>query len=380
MSLAVRLNSQNTVVECIEIPDEEDNNACNFINFVLKLKGTWISASNFQKLTGLNPTVGCIYIPQKEKFIYQKPFDNWILDENDVWIPPVKNNLRNMNFGYENEVSEGPQFIWDQERCKWGHIGIPPWILDEGNRDSGFYFISKAMPNAGFVDASDYVDGLNVPCKGKSYTYVDAHPDWEPGFIYPIYKEEYGKKYGISEENPDRYYSHKNYVVVFDGAPYYFIQHVNLCDLNQKIDPSKSHHEVHNMYEISKELENEHISQIPFISGRTMGELLRLIIDWDYEYHINKNNSNTSVICHQILGTMNIPDEIYDEILKTTEPSILRKYLDGDSAYSNIGKRQKTSQLVLDWAAEKYWDMRYLKVHTETNVSEINDNHYINFV
>ena len=377
MSLAVLLNQENRVLQCLEIPDEEDDNALNFINFVLKIKGTWISAASFQKETGLNPTVGCTYIPEKNRFIYQKPFDNWILDENDVWIPPVRNNLRNMNFGYENEVSEGPQFNWNQERNKWGHVGIPPWILDETNRDSGFYFISKAIPNYGFIDASDYVDGLNVPCKGKSYTYVDVHPDWEPGFIYPIYKEEYGKKYGISEDNPERYYSHKNYVVIFDGAPFYFIQYVNLCDLNKKIDPTRSHHQVHNMYEISKDLENEHMAQFPFICGRTICELFRLIIDWDHQYHYFNNRSNTAIACHNILGTINMPDDIYNDIYQTTKPSILDRYLKSDPLFYELGDRQITSKKVLEWMAEKYWDLRYMKTHEATNVSEVINDHYI---
>jgi hypothetical protein len=376
MSLAVRLNSVNRVVECIEIPNEEDENASNFINFVLKLKGTWVSTSGKEWPYDSNVTIGCTFIPEKNKFIIDKPFDNWVLDENELWVPPEKNNLRNMNFGYENEVSEGPQFIWDQERGKWGHIGVPPWILGERERDNGFYFISKAKMNESFNDASDYVNGMNVVCLPKSYVYVDVHPDWEPGFIYPIFRETYGKKYNILNSNPERFYSHKNYVIIFDGAPYYFIQHVNLCDLNKPIKKNNAHHDVHNIYEISVDLENEHIAQYPFICGRTMSELFKLIIDWDLEYHYSNDRSNTATICHNILSTIDMPDDIYKEIYDTTPESILRRYLNGDSEYYNIGQRPITSEKILEWAAEKYWNLRYLKHHQNLNIKEYNLDHY----
>lgn len=235
MSLAVQLDNHNKVISCIEIPDEEDDNAIGFIKYVLKIPGNWLSAAPYQKRLGINPTVGSIYIPEKDLFIHDgRPFDDWILDENYIWVPPVKNNLRNMNFGYDNEISKGSMFFWNQEKHKWGHGGVVENILNEKNRNNGIYFISKAMLNQEFSNASDYVYGMDVVCLPKSYKYVDVHPDWQPGFVYPIFRETFGKKYGVTQDNDDKFLCHENYIVPFDGVPYFFIHYANLCDLTKK--------------------------------------------------------------------------------------------------------------------------------------------------
>lgn len=377
MSLAVNLNSENRVIECIEIPDSEDNNAYAFVNFILNKPGRWMSASSYEERTGNRATVGCIYIPNKDIFVYEQPFDDWILDENYVWIPPVSNDLRNMNFGYENEISSGPSFIWHQEKKRWGHYGIPEFIINDNNRKNGVLFISKAIINSAFNNASDYVYGMNVVCLPKSYKYIDVHPDWEPGYTYPIYRETFGKKYGITKDNPDLFYSHKNYAIIFDGAPFFFIHHSNLCDLNKKISPTKSHHLVHNIYEISEELEYEYLHQYPYISARNMGELFRLIIDWDILFHKYENRENTAITCHNILGSINLPENIYNDVYNHSNPSLAyRKHVCGETE-PLLGEVIETPGSLLVWLAEKYWDLRYLKHHNNTNLVDVNENHYL---
>jgi hypothetical protein len=378
MSLAVRLDSHNRVVQCIEIPDDQDDNVSNFINFTLNIRGTWISVSGCYTNPGQNVSIGHTYLPDKNKFVIEQPFDDWILDENDYWIPPVKNNLRNMSYGYENEISDGPSFFWNQERKMWGHSGIEDHILNQNNRDSGIYFISKAIRVTDQEYASDFVKELNVQCNGRAYKYVDVHPDWDEDFIYPVFRETFAAKYGVLNSNPDRFHCYENYIMPFDGAPYFFVHYSNLCDLNKKRNLQDKHEVVKDhLYEVSVEFEKELICQHPYIAGRTLSELFKLIMDWDICYHLFNNRENTAILCHDIMSTIDMPKDICDEIYKNTPPSIIEKYLMGDQKCLDIGDRPSENESVMEWFAEKYWSLRYLKHHEHSNIKEVNKNHHI---
>lgn len=382
MSTAVELDTNNTVVKCIEIEDKYDDDCCEYINNILNIPGVWISGSTYEKKMSIygepiRPTIGSVYIPEKDVFIHQKPFENWILDDNYMWVPPVKNNLRNLNFGYESELSAGPRFSWSQERNKWFHNGIEEFILKENERDSGLFWIQKCIKNNyDYRNASDYMPGLNVLCNPRSYNYIDAHPDFEEGFEYSLFRETYGVKYGITRDNPDMFHTVERHLVIYDGAPYFFIGYNNLCDLNKKRKVVLDEYKRDHLYEVSPELEAEHIRQHPQVSARTLGELFRLIIDWDLAYHYFENRENTAVVCHDILSSINMPDNIYESIISSIAPSPVSRYIMNDEKALYPGDRCKTPNDVVEWLAEKYWDLRYLKYHEELNINLYTDNHY----
>jgi len=379
MATAFKFNEHNVVTACVEIPDEYEESPYGYLNYVLKLPGNWLSAKKYEQLTGQIVTTGAIFFPQKNRFIYNpSPHDGWVLDDNLVWTPPIKNELRNMNFGYDNELSEGPTFFWNEERKKWGHCNIENHILNDNKRKNGIYHISKCIKNTNFDNASDYVKGMDVKCLPKSYSYVEVHPDWNEEFVYPIFRETFAKKYGVTQDNPDKFLCYENYIVPFDGAPYFFIDYANLCNLNIKKAYNGNHaYVLDHKYEISNEFETEFIQEHPHIAGRTLGELFRLIIDWDLAYHYFGNRENTAILCHNILSTINMPTNIYNDIYNNTRPSMIEKFINNSKDALDIGERQETPDSVLSWFAEKYWDLRYLKHHDNLNIKDINHNHHL---
>jgi len=285
-----------------------------------------------------------------------------------------------MSYGYENEISDGPSFFWNQEKKMWGHSGVEYNILNQNNKDNGVYFISKAIQVTNQEYASDFVKELNVQCNGRAYKYVDVHPDWDQNFIYPVFRETFATKYGVVDSNPDRFHCYENYIMPFDGAPYFFIHYSNLCDLTKKRNVKIKHEAVQDhLYEISVDFEREFICQHPYIAARTLSELFKLIMDWDICYHIFNNRENTAILCHNIMSGIQMPNDICDLIYHSTPPSIIEKYLRGDPDYLNIGERPIEDERVMRWFAEKYWDLRYLKYHETVNIIELNEDHYIPF-
>lgn len=375
MSLAVKLSSDNIVVSCIEIPDEEDGNCYSYVNYTLKEPGNWISSKFVDNNSAV--TVGSFYDQQNNRFISQKPFDNWLLNEDGQWVPPVKNDLRNMSYGYENEEQNGSQFYWSQIRGKWGHHYIPILIRDQNNKDNGLYILSKCIKNETYSDVSDYVKGMNVACLPKAYKYIDVHPDWHPEFVYPVCRETFAAKYGVTQDNPDRFLHTGGYCVPFDGSPYFFISYGYLCDLTKKKKYIGKHQVIRDhLYEPSADFEIEYMQQHPYIAGRTISELFKLIMDWDISYHLFNNRENTAILCHNVMSGIDMPINIYNAIYENTPPSIIEKYLRGQKNHLDIGPRPVEDPIVIEWFAEKYWDLRYLKYHDTVNIISLNEDHH----
>ena len=373
--LAARIE-ENFVKEVIEVPDLEDVKVKSFINDTLNLSGHWVTDKNHKKIKNTCISVGWEYLVDFDIFISPRPFPSWTLDANYEWSAPEKNRLRNPLYGYEVESESSEWFYWNEQRKKWGVKFTETLIKREVERTNGLFFISKAGDVSGFDYVSQTGKDINVLCNPKTYKYHDVHPDWYPGYEYEIFKENsYGAKYGITPDNPDKNYCYEFYQVIYDGSPYFYITHTNLCDLRVKY-PFNGKYRTY-LYEYSEELETEHMQQYPFIAARTLTELFRLIIDWDILYHSENNRENTAVVCHNILASVNMPEHVYKDILWNTEESILMKYRKDGSLYIRKPEDKiEVSDNIINWLVDLYWDFRNLKLHDQVNVVFYNQDHY----
>lgn len=366
----------DVAVRIIELPDIPDDSVDSFIHDVLNLKGEWVSNKNHIEKRNTSISIGYQYIRDLDIFISPKPFESWKLNDNFYWQAPEENILRNPLYGYEIESESSDWFYWNDDRQKWGVLCTDNLIKKEMERTNGLFFISKAAD----VDNYDYVidmcPDVDVICKPKAFKYHNVHPDWYPGYINPIFMEgSYGAKYGITPDNPDKNYCYEFYQIIYDGAPYFYITHTNLCDLRTKYEFNGKYRKY--LYEYSEELETEHMQQYPFIAARTLTELFRLIIDWDYLYHHEENRENTAIVCHNIMASVNMPEHIYKDIAWNTEDSILMRYKkNGDLTIRKPDEQIYVSDNIINWLSDLYWNFRNLKFHNDVNVKNINHNHY----
>lgn len=366
----------NIVVKVIEIPEIEENDIQSFIHNILNLDGEWVSTKNHIEQKKTNISINWAYIKDHNIFIPPKPFESWNLNESLDWTAPEKNILRNPLYGYEIESESSDWFYWNETRKKWGVLCTDNLIKREVERTNGLFFISKAVDVSDYDYVSDLQSDVNVICNPKTYKYHEVHPDWSPGFINPIFrKDSYGAKYNITLDNPDKNYCYEFYQTIYDGAPKFYITHTNICDLRIKYPFNGKYRKY--LYEYSEELETEHMQQYPFIAARTLTELFRLIIDWDSLYHSDNNRENTAILCHDILASIDMPTSIYNEIVSTTDESILLKY----KKYGTLDVRKPEDKIdisdnIIDWLVDLYWDYRNLKFHNDVNIKNYNNLHY----
>ena len=274
---------------------------------------------------------------------------------------------------------------WDEQKNKWRHKWTTEY-LDGTKRD--FFAFDNERQNGVFMildckDAtlnsrlSEIHKHLNIVCNTYVGKYAGVEPNWADDWLNPIFEiGGFGEKFGASIENPKHNFVFQDTHIVFSGRPNFYISYTNLADLNKPVDHENKFLNVAMGYEVSDELEDLYIKQHPHFCARTLGELFRLIIDWDLAYHHFNNKENIAYICHKILGSIEMPHEIYEDICNNIPDSVVAKYIKGDPDACNMGERPKTPESVIDWLRDKYWDLRNTLNDDVPNVGEVVENHY----
>jgi len=361
----------NKVEQLIEVELDDITVLDDFIKNELNLDGLWVSTkSHFDKYNSL-PDIGSSYDAYSNTFIPPKPYPSWILTDKGEWVAPVTNNLRNPLFGYEQEKSSGSQFVWNEERQQWAHAWSEHLFKKDNDKQNGFYFIHKCreVKNLNYID--ELLPYFTVGCRPACFDYHEVHPDWHEGYIDPIFRENsYASQYGSSSSNKWNGYMYSQFKVIYDGAPHFRILHASLADTSNGPSEDKT-------FNVAPELEEEHLKQHPQISARNLAELFRLIIDWDLAYHHFDNRENVAILCHDIMSTINMPDDIYNEVFNSIKDSPVSRYIKGDSdALVNYPERHLASPGMIKWFEDKYFELPNLKTHEILNINTYIDNHY----
>ena len=125
MAHFAQIDENNFVINVIVVNDEdttdEDGNEVEAIGSAFchdLLGGTWIQTSYNGNIRGNFAGIGSTYDPDNDAFLYPKPADNWVLDENFGWAPPVPK-------------PDGELWGWDQGESQW--IELEDVLDEEGN-------------------------------------------------------------------------------------------------------------------------------------------------------------------------------------------------------------------------------------------------------
>lgn len=86
---------------------DNDNKVINIVigseSYVTSLPGKFVNGQQVQNFEAL---IGATYEPSSGKFIKEKPFPSWVLDENGEWNPPLPK-------------PSGVISMWDEEAGSW---------------------------------------------------------------------------------------------------------------------------------------------------------------------------------------------------------------------------------------------------------------------
>ena len=106
MAHFAEIDDNNIVLRVLVVPDEQENRGQQYLADDMGLGGIWIQTSYNATIRANFAGIGATYDPDNDVFIYAKPYDNWVLDNNHRWIPP-------------EPQPDGDQWAWDQENSQW---------------------------------------------------------------------------------------------------------------------------------------------------------------------------------------------------------------------------------------------------------------------
>ena len=295
----------------------------------------------------------------------------------------------NLSFTGDTVLSESKRLqwaVWNEEKNSWMHKwcvedmdGPGDFFEKENKRQNGIFILYKAAKNPGQARTSDIYPNFQVECDNYVGNYFSAHPDWEEGYIDPMFRPGgFGAPYGAEVDNDKHNLSHQKWRIVYDGAPFFYIGFTNLVDLNKTVEYSSDtsrYVQETEKYEVSTDLEDLFVSQHPFYAARTLGELFKLIMDWDICYNDFNNRENIAILCHNVMKTIGMPQDIYDELYNSLPDTCISKYIKGIENFDQYGDRVATPISAVEWFKEKYWDLQH-KTPGHFNISDINEFYY----
>jgi len=275
--------------------------------------------------------------------------------------------------------------FWDNEREKWAHSWIREdlrgnqrdFFDDDNKRTNGFYMILKCLDAGNYHRGSDVDTNLKIACDPFIDKFYPVQPSWpDKTKVPPFSHSDFASQFGVTEDNPNYNWVFQNLEIIYDGKPSFYINFTNLVNLNKKDESATGFAEYLAPYEVSDELESWFMKIPPHNCARTLGELFKLIIDWDLTYHEFGNREEIAILCHKILGSIGLPVELYELIIKETPDSVVRRFLKNDKNALDPGDRPETPQALIDWCKEKYWDLRYTSIDEIHNTPPVDEGHY----
>lgn len=114
MAHFAQVDSTDTVIKIIVIPDEQEHFGQEYISNNLGLPGEWIQCSYNGSIRRRYPGKGYSYDRINDVFLEPRPAASWTLDEDFVWQPPTPKPDSNRNW------------YWDEATLQWRDQFISP--------------------------------------------------------------------------------------------------------------------------------------------------------------------------------------------------------------------------------------------------------------
>lgn len=111
MAHAAEIDSNNTVVRVLVVPDEQEHRIQDYLANELGLGGIWRQTSYNARIRKNYAGIGYTYDAGRDAFIAPKPYASWLLNEDTCqWEAPVA------------YPTDGIMYQWDEETTDWKAI------------------------------------------------------------------------------------------------------------------------------------------------------------------------------------------------------------------------------------------------------------------
>ena len=108
MAHFAEIDENNVVIRVLVVPDNAEDRGQDYLANDLGLGGTWVQTSYNNRIRKNYAGVGFTYDEQKDAFIPIKPFDSWVLNEDNCqWEAPTP------------YPQDGKLYVWNEEITDW---------------------------------------------------------------------------------------------------------------------------------------------------------------------------------------------------------------------------------------------------------------------
>lgn len=117
MAHFAQLDENSIVTQVIVVANEEVPDEATGVAFCKSLFGEdsiWVQTSYNNNIRKRFAGIGMTYDAERDAFIAPKPFQSWVLDEQELaWIAPIP------------KPDDGKRYKWDEETISWVERVLP---------------------------------------------------------------------------------------------------------------------------------------------------------------------------------------------------------------------------------------------------------------
>lgn len=116
MAHFAKIDENNTVVDILVVPDDQEERGAEYLTQDLGLEGNWIQTSYNGNIRKMFAGLGYIYNQEYDVFLPPKPFPSWIIDPVlKEWVAPIE----------RPEEIEGTGLRWNEASQSWERHDTP---------------------------------------------------------------------------------------------------------------------------------------------------------------------------------------------------------------------------------------------------------------
>lgn len=326
MAHFAQIDADNIVVNVLVVPDDQEHRGQEYLANDCNLGGTWIQTSYNARIRKNFAGIGMVYLPEHDAFAELQP-EKWFVfnSETGQWDCPD-----NLNPFTGVEWADGEQ---EQLQFEFAKANVMPQIehlFDNYNEREKIHFrLFGATPkDPQFV----WHEGCN------------AHE-----YMMTSLSEVTHGSSDLSNQVPSSLTGGKIDDLVDRFQRLVEIPPIGYLIFGVGIDDSLAAEK--NLDFVPSEYRHQVWAEHPQSVGRSLPELMRLVIEWDWCYHNLDSREPAAVTAHDFMRATQMPADVQAELLLVPDQAVA-KFLNNDpDALAETEPSLPNTPLLKDWMA-----------------------------